>query len=90
MAVSGHLFFRLFTLVQEGGVSGIAAWAYEIKCHILNITHQCHDSSHGYHTQVRDNQSDTNESVVVVHEPETRSSDYHDKDDDNVKIQAAD
>jgi hypothetical protein len=87
VAISGYLLFRLFALVQEEGASGVATWACEIKFHILNITHQRHNSA--YLTLARDNQSDTNESVVVVHEPETRSSDYHDEDGDDIKVEAA-
>lgn len=83
MAISGYSFFRLCALVQEGGVSGIAAWACEIKSHILNDTrHQ-----NGYHAHAQDDQSDTNDSVFVVHEP--RSSDHNDESND-VKVQAAD
>jgi hypothetical protein len=79
VAISGYLFLRLFALVQEDGVSGVAAWACEIKSHILNVT---------YHHKAQDNQPDTNGSVVVVHEP--RSSDHNDEKDHDVKVQAAD
>lgn len=89
MVISGYILFRLFTLVQEEGVSGAATWGCEIKSHILNNTHQRHNPAYDYRTHARDNQSDTNESVVVVHEPETRSSDYHDEDGDDIKVEAA-
>jgi len=85
VAISGYLLLRLFALVQEDGVSGVAAWACEIKSHIVNVTH---NSAYAYHTQAQDNQSDTNDSVVVVHEP--RSSDHNDESDHDVKVQAAD
>jgi len=84
--VSGYLFLRLFALVQEDGVSGVAAWACEIKSHILNV-HR-HNSANDYRAQAQDNQSDTNDSVVVVHEP--HSSDHNDESYHDVKVQAAD
>ena len=83
MAISGYIFLRLCALVQEKGVSGITAWACEIKSHILNVTRR----QNGYRAQAQDNQFDANDSVFVVHEP--RSSDYNGKSDD-IKVQAAD
>lgn len=83
MAISGYSFLRLCTLVQEGGVSGIAAWACEVKSHILNDTrHQ--NSSNGYHVQAQDNQSDANDSVFVVREPD------HNDESNDVKVQVTD
>ena len=84
MAISGYIFFRLCALIQENGVSGIGAWACEIKSHILNATRR--ENSAHYHAQAQDNQSDTNDSVIVVHEP--RSSDHN--DESHVKVQSAD
>jgi hypothetical protein len=84
VAISGYLIFRLFALVQEDGVSGIATWACEIKSHILNVTPR-HNSAH--RAQAQDNQLDTNDSFVL-HEP--RSSDHYDESDHDVKVQAAD
>lgn len=88
MVVSAYLLLRLFALVQEDGISGVAAWAREIKLHILDIIYR-RNSAYGYRTQARDKQSNTNESVVVVHEPETRSSERHDEDDVAIKVEAA-
>jgi hypothetical protein len=84
VAISGYFFLRLFALVQQDGVSGIATWAYEIKSHILNVTRR-HNSAHRAQAQV--NQPDTNDSFVV-HEP--HSSDHSDESDHDVKVQAAD
>ena len=80
VAIALYLSLRLFTLVREGGVSGVSEWACEIKSHISNMSQ---NSAYGCHTQSQDNRSDTNESVVVVHETEApiRSSDYHDYHD---------
>ena len=86
MAISGYFFLRLCALVQEDGVSGIATWTREMKSHILNTIRR-QNSLHGHHAQAQDNQSDTNESVIVVHEP--RSLDHNDESDD-VKVQPAD
>jgi hypothetical protein len=83
VAISGYTFLRLCALVKEGGVSGIRAWACEIKSYLLNGTPR----QNGYQAQAQNNQSDTNESVVVVHEP--RSLDHKDESDD-VQVQAAD
>jgi len=82
VAITLYLFLRLFALVREGGVSGVSEWACEIKSH-LNMGQ---NSAYGCHSQSPDNRSDTNESVVVVHENEAsnRSSDYHDYHDEDV------
>ncbi|KAF8807715.1 hypothetical protein BYT27DRAFT_7189808 [Phlegmacium glaucopus] len=81
MAISAYILLRLVVLVREDGVSGVSGWACEMKSHILN------NSAYGYHAQAQDDRSESNESVVVVHEPEARSSDYHDESDYNVKVQ---
>ena len=86
MAISGFFFLRLCALVKEDGISGIATWGFEIKSRILNVTRR-QNSANGYLAQAQDNQSDTNDSEVVVHEP--HSSDHNDRSDD-VKVQAAD
>ena len=87
VAISGYIFLRLFVLVQKDGVSGVSAWACEIKSHILNVTHR-YNTAYGFRAQAQNNQSDTNDSVVVVHE--ARSSDHNDERVHDVKVQAAD
>lgn len=80
MAISAYISLRLFVLIREDGVAGVSGWACEMKSHILNITNQRHN------TQTQGNRSDSNESAVVVHEPEARSPEYNDENDD-VKVQ---
>ena len=65
-------------------MSGITAWACEIKSHILNVTRR-HNSAH--RAQVQDNQPDINDSFVVR---EPRSSDDNDESDHDVKVEATD
>lgn len=87
VAISAYLFFRLFVLVRQDGVSGVSGWACEIKSHILNITNRHNPVSYSYGTQDQHSLSDTRESVVVIHDQEARSSDYHDENDYDVKVQ---
>lgn len=82
MAISGYLFFRLCVLVQENGVSGIVTWTSEFKSHILNILYvRRQNSANGYHAQAQNNQSDTNDSAAVVHEPRSSVPDLKAEDD---------
>jgi len=87
VAISAYLFFRLFVLVRQEGVSGVSEWACEIKSHILNITNRHNSVSYSYGTQDQHSLSDTRESIVDIHEQEARSSDYHDEKDYDVKVQ---
>ena len=83
MAISGYFLLRLFALVQEDGVSGIAIWACEIKSHILNVTRR-HNSAHRAQAN---NHPDTNDSFAVH---ESHSSDHNDESVHDVKVQATD